>query len=92
MLANNETLLFLFALIVLVVGVACVVTARFSQRPWARILSQRIFVVCLVAIGLATVHALRTGCANWLACATTLSVISVVATLDAKPRQHVPQF
>jgi hypothetical protein len=92
MLANNETLLFLFALAVLVVGVACTVTTRLSQRPWARAFSQRVFVICLVAIGLATVHALRIGCANWLACATTLSVISVVATLDVKPRQHAPQF
>jgi len=78
----SEHLVFWTVVAVQIVGVLSVALARLSERSCIRTISQRTFFACLLAVGLATMFAIRLHSANWLPCAATLGLMSVGATLD----------
>ena len=69
-----------------------VVGARLSGRTWARVLFQRSFFVCLLAVGLATMVAIYCGKDTWLPSAATLGLLSVGGTLDLGHGRRSPAF
>ena len=69
-----------------------VVGARLSERTWTKVLFQRSFFVCLLAIGLSTMVAIYCGKGTWLPSAATLGLLSVGGTLDLDHGRHSPAF
>ena len=71
-----------FVIVVQLLGIASMTVARLSENTSAQIGFQRLFFVCLLTVGLATVATIHVGDASRLFCALTLPVMTVGATLD----------
>jgi hypothetical protein len=78
----NELCVFWAVVAIQIVGVLSVAVARLTEDSCIRTIFHRTFFVCLLAVGLATIFAIRLQSANWLPCAATLGLMSVGATLD----------
>jgi len=89
---SSEAILFWIVVAIQVAGVASIAIAQVSERSWARCAFQRVFFVCLLAVGLATMLAIYLRDPNWLPCAATLGLMSVGATLDFGTRSRAVEF
>ena len=69
-----------------------VIGSRLSERTWAKVLFQRSFFACLLAVGLATMVAIYFGKGTWLPGAATLGLLSVGGTLDLSYGRRSPAF
>ena len=77
-----ESLIFVAAVLVQVLGLASIFFARLSERSRAQCACQRVFYGCLVLVGGAAVATLFLGNGYWASCGTTLAVMAVGVTFD----------
>ena len=80
--APSESTLLLCFLVVQIVGLVSLMCARVKGHSLLHRAGRSLFLVSLVAVGLATMCAV--GCASdwWVSCGTTLSVMVVGGTFD----------
>jgi hypothetical protein len=90
--AVTDFLILWIVVIIQVTSAISVVGARLSGRSWARVLFQRSFLVCLLAVGLATMVAIYCGKDTWLPSAATLGLLSVGGTLDLGSKRRAAAF
>jgi len=81
-----------FVILVHSLGIASITVARLSENTAAQIGFQRLFFVCLLTVGLASVATIQVGDASRLLCALTLPIMTVGATLDLRNRSNQAQF
>ncbi len=88
----SEALLFWIVVAIQVAGVASIAIAQITESPAARSAFQRVFFVCLLTVGLATMLAIYLRDPIWLFGAGTLGLLSVGGTLDFGARRRVVEF
>ena len=88
----SEVHIFWIAVAIQAAGAISVVAIRLTERSWSGVLFRRMFFVCLLAVGLATMLALSHGAAAWLPCASTLGLMSVGATVDFGSSRRSPAY
>ena len=92
MFSTPASILFWSALAVQLAGFASVVFARFNNRQRRRFYCQHIFVVCLCAVGLATMLAIGLRSDLWISSAATFGIMSVASVCDFRSTQRVTAF
>ena len=92
MLSLPEPILFCLAIVLQVAGVASLIVARVSERRGSPFPYQCLFILCLLAVGLATMFAIHAQNNWWVSCAGTLGVMSVGAIVDTGTRRQVVDF
>jgi len=75
-----------------VVGLASMFLARLPHPTFLHICCRRLFVVCLVVVGLATIYAMGLQCSTWAWCGTTFSLMAVGGTMDLGGASRIAGF
>lgn len=75
---------FWFVVLVQLLGITSITLARLSEKSAVQTRYQRLFFVCLLTVGLASVATIHVGDASRLFCALTLPIMAVGATLDLR--------
>jgi hypothetical protein len=88
----TDVLILWIVVVIQVFSAVSVVGARLSGRSWARVFFHRSFLLCLLAVGLATMVAIYCGKDTWLPSAATLGLLSVGGTLDLGHKQRAAAF
>ncbi len=77
-----ESMVFWASLLIPLLGVMTAVATRLSERCGYQATCQRFFFAVMGMAAVATLVALSSGVGSWLACGTTVSIMSVAATVD----------
>jgi hypothetical protein len=75
---------FWFASTIQVCGLFILAVTRLARPARPQTACQLAFLFCLFAVGLVTMLTIQSGGTNWVAGATTLSVMIVGATIDCR--------
>lgn len=82
MLENFSPALFWLASLLQVAGLASVVIARLTEGCRGQLCFQRVFYLCLLAVGVASMLTVEFGSRYWLSFGITLAIMAVGATLE----------
>ena len=66
-------------------GIISVCLTRMSYQGWRQILCQRLCFAFVVLLGIATVAAIGFSSHHWVGLAASLSVVSIVSTMQVRP-------
>jgi len=88
-----DPLVFFWCVLVLqVVGLASMFLARMPHPTFLHCCCRRLFVVCLVVVGLATIYAMGSQTSAWAWCGTTFSLMAVGGTMDLGGASRIAGF
>lgn len=73
-------------------GLLSALLARLGERSAFQSSCHGLFLLCLCAVGAATVFSLSVGAAPCLACGSTLCVMAVAAVYDAHSSENLEAF
>lgn len=78
-----DPIVFFWSMLALqVVGLASMLLARMPHPTLLHTWCRRLFVVCLIVVGLATIYAMGSQSSSWAWCGTTFSLMAVGGTMD----------
>ena len=75
---------FVATLLLQIVGIASVCFARAADNTTTQRRWQILFFVCFASLGVAVIWAFRISSGCWIACSTTLALMTVGATFDTR--------
>jgi hypothetical protein len=88
-----DPLVFFWAMLALqVVGLASMFLARLPHPTLLHNCCRRVFIACLVVVGVATIYAMGHECSTWAWCGTTFSVMAVGGTMDLGNASRIAGF
>lgn len=88
----DPIIFFWIMLLLQVVGLASMVLTRIPHSTLLHSCCQKLFIVCLVVVGLATIYAMGSQCSTWAWCGTTFSVMAVGGTMDLGNASRIAGF
>ena len=87
-----ETAVFWTLIVIQLIGLMSVVTARLAERCNGRKCCHILFCCCLVLVGAASVLALQLGIGYSLCCGTTLAMMGIGGTIDLRRDRPAEAF
>lgn len=88
-----DPIVFFWSVLVLqVIGLASMFLARMPHPTFLHGCCRRLFVVCLIVVGLATIYAMGSQTSTWAWYGTTFSLMAVGGTMDLGSASRIAGF
>jgi hypothetical protein len=88
----DPALFFWSVLALQIVGLASMMLARMPQASALHTCCRRVFLVCLVFVGVATIYAMGSRGDSWAWCGTMFSLMAVGMTIDLGGASRIVGF